>query len=463
MARWLSAPVGMLAVALAVLACGEAPSTAPPSATAGQRTNIVLVIVDTLRADALGAYGHAEATSPEIDALARRGVRFADVVAQSSWTRPSIASMLTALHPHSVGIYKEERQILDGRFTTLAEVLRAHGYATFGATANPNINAAFGFDQGFDHYRDSHVVWSWMTERPGELSSDDTPLPAATDLLAAVEAWLESGPAPPYYLQLNLMEVHEFRRDEVRARVAEELFAEHPQGDYLRAVRYVARQIGKLVESLAARPEWARTIFVVTSDHGEGLDDHPAVPHSKGHGWTLYESNLRVPLVLADTAGLLPAGRVVERPVRLLDLVPTLLDLVGVPAPDGLEGVSLTPLIRGADDLEDLPRHFVVTTEFMRADKIGVYSPEWIYIENRDGHPGTNPIALQSVGGAQNGRETDAGDLHPDVRLELGRWLRLWEAGHPKVDPVLAGGALSASELEQLRALGYLQGAGGDP
>lgn len=428
-----------------------------------QRPNIVLFIVDTLRADKLGAYGHPEPTSPQLDALAERGVRFARVIAQSSWTRPSIGSMLTSRHPHSIGIYKERQQVLDARFDTLAEILEENGYTTVGATANPNINSAFGFGQGFDHYLDSNVLWSWMTLRADDLSSDDHPLPQSAAMLDRVFEWIASRDSPPYYVQLNLMEVHEAAKEEVRERFDPDLFVEDPDAHYLQAVRYVAGQIDTFVSRLTELPEWDNTLFVITSDHGEGLKDHPDVPHSRGHGITLYESNLHVPLIIHDASMRIPGGIVVDRPVRLLDLVPTLLELVDIEVHNGLEGVSLAPLIRGTKELESPPDHFVVETEFMRAHKIGVYSREWIYIENRDRHPGTNPVALHRIGLPQNGSKTDLATEYPRVTLELRYLLQEWERRNPKTEPVLEDNELSSTELEQLRALGYLQQPGDGP
>jgi len=136
--------------AVAVWGCRDvvdAPERAgTPQLPAPDRPNIVLIIIDNLRADRLGAYGFPAPTSPELDAYGRKGVRFERVVAQSTWTRPSIGSMLTSLHPRTLGLYREEGEMLGGEFTTLAEALKQNGYWTAGATANPNINAYFNFD-----------------------------------------------------------------------------------------------------------------------------------------------------------------------------------------------------------------------------------------------------------------------------------------------------------------------------
>jgi arylsulfatase A-like enzyme len=135
------------------------------------KPNIVLIIIDTLRADKLGCYGSPVEASPEIDELAREGLVFQKVITQSSWTRPSVASMLTSLYPRTLGIYKEEWDVLPDEFLTLPEILQQNGYYTVGLTANPNINRTFNFHQGFDDYSDSTVIFPWMKSEAGKKKS----------------------------------------------------------------------------------------------------------------------------------------------------------------------------------------------------------------------------------------------------------------------------------------------------
>ena len=147
-----------LVVSVAVVACSPAREEPP---------NVVLLIVDTLRADKLGCYGFPADVSPEIDALAAQGVLFEHVVAPSSWTRPSIGALVTGRHPRSLGIFKEQNGILPDAVPTLAEVFAKAGYTTIGITANPHLNRSFNFHQGFDHYFDSDVVYSFMAPTAG--------------------------------------------------------------------------------------------------------------------------------------------------------------------------------------------------------------------------------------------------------------------------------------------------------
>lgn len=471
--RWAAVAVALAVVSLAVVTVLDAPAPSRP--------NVVLIIVDTLRADALGSYDPAAAgLSPEIDALAARGVRLAQVTASSSWTRPSIGSLLTGQTPRTLGLYRETFDVLPESATTLAEALRASGYETVGVTANPNINSVFGFEQGFDRYVDSRVVWPWMTPEPGQRQRNRaTTLPDARtilgDMLEHARAHTAGPDRKPTYMQITLMDVHEgwrlvrpeFRQDD-RGRVGV------PKG-YWDAVRQVSHDIGAFVDALATVPGWGHTLFVITSDHGQGLDDHPDVERSWGHGRLLYGSQVDVPVIFyhPSSSGSGPWSwlvsrftgrgqrlepRTVERPVRLLDLAPTILERVGVATPPGTAGRSLARLVTDGDDPGlELPGYFVSETHYQGVDKIAVHTPAWTYIENRDHHEGLNPRELQPRGIRENGRLTDRIDDEPDVAADLAALLAGWESRHPELPATQPSEAVSPEELEQLRALGYME------
>jgi arylsulfatase A-like enzyme len=162
-----------------------------------------------------------------------------------------------------------------------------------------------------------------------------------------------------------------------------------------------------------------------------------------------------VPMIFYHPNGGLPAGMVIDDRVRLLDLMPTLLDYAGVTGPTKMDGRSLMPLIRN-DGPVSLPEHFMVETERKPSEKIGVYTPRWKYIESRDHRGGTNPVELQAIGTTENGAKTDVASQHPDITRELGAVVSDWERFHPKAPPSLQGVAMSPAELEQLRSLGYI-------
>ncbi len=460
----ISGRLAMGFVLLGLVHCTDA-SSPPPSIGPNQPDlpNIVLIIIDTLRADRLGVYGFDGPISPELDAYARAGVRFDRVVAQTTWTRPSIGSMLTALYPRSLGLYREKEEMLDDRFTTLAEVLQGSGYWTVGATANPNINSYFNFQQGFDEYVDSDVVFPFMPQPAGQQATGEgAMLPTARALFDGLEETVRRHKGRrPTYLQVNLMEVHEHRHlppmegqpyDALAAVESRALYL-----DYAKAVRRVSLETDRFIRRLRALPGWENSLFVIISDHGETLAaDHLALVRPRWHGFLLYETQTLVPWFMFDTTGRLPAGRVVRRSVRVLDLMPTVLDVVGVPPPDGLAGVSLLPLLTDPNADVGLPEWFVVETRFRTADKAAVYSDKWIYVENRDGHAGTNPREIQRVGSKANGASTDLSGLQPKLVKEFAAYLEGWDADHPPAEPVMRRGAVPDTTMDQLRALGYV-------
>jgi len=439
-------------LATLLLLATSAPAERPP--------HLVLVIIDTLRADVMSCYGYPQETCPELDALAAEAVLFERVVAPSSWTRPSVASLLTGLYPRTLGIYDEEGDSLPDHFQTLAELLRERGYRTVGLTANPNLNRSFNMHQGFDEYVESHAVFPWQAdEEPARPLTRERRLRSARDLFRRADELLGGMPERPVYVQFNLMEVHEFLRGDLSLtrREFQQGFEDEPEGRrlYLRALAQVSRDVGDWVESLRRRPGFEDTYFLITSDHGQGLDSHPAVRDSKSHGALLYESNVRVPAILLHARGKLGPRRVAE-PVRLLDFAPTLLALAGSPPPDGLVGRSLEPLLNGEDLPEPLPRFFVSETQFRRHDKVAAYGEHWKFFRNRDNQSGLPEQELQAAGPGENGGETSTFEQQVDVARRMRRYLRRWEERHPPRPAAKTAHELSEEERLQLEAIGYL-------
>jgi arylsulfatase A-like enzyme len=420
--------------------------------------NVVVIVIDTVRADMMGAYGFEEDTTPELDALARKGVLFKRVVAQTSWTRPSMGSMLTGCYPRTIGIYKEPDQILPDAFTTLAEAFQAHGYETIGVHSNPNINAFFNFQQGFDTYVDSELWHDFMHPEPGQKRVGSRPLASAPELFDKTFEILGEGQGDrPRYVQLLLMDVHEWYREErnLTRDEFEGLFPESPNHEYLAPLRQTSLDIQAFIDRLVAMPGWENTLFVITSDHGEGLDSHPDVVKSTWHGRLLYESQLIVPLIFYNPLWE-SAGIEVTRRIRLMDLMPTLLEYVGAEIPQGIQGRSVLALMDDPGADIDLPEYFVVETELRSHKKLGVYGKDWKYFENPDGHEGTTARALQAMGILENGEKTDQLGEHPEIGEDLRAYLNRWRVSHRKSPPVAPSETISEETKEQLRAIGYL-------
>jgi arylsulfatase A-like enzyme len=197
------------------------------------------------------------------------------------------------------------------------------------------------------------------------------------------------------------------------------------------------------------------TLFIITSDHGQGLTDHPAL-FAGQHGFVLYESNVIVPLIFYHhLQGI--GGREVNEKVQLLDLAPTILDLLGMAIPEQMEGLSLKTLITGQGPKPALPEYIVTETLLRKNDKLGVYSDSWKYFENRDGQQGTAPREIQAKGINENGAATNELAEHRVEAAKMEAYLRNWESAHPKAKAVRPEGGLPKGHIEQLKALGYFK------
>ena len=460
MSPWFHVPThrALCAVLLSLAACSD--GSPPPS-------NVVLVIIDTLRADKVSSYGSEVDTSPALTALAKQGVQFDSVLAQSSWTLPSVGSMLTSRYPRSLGLREEDGQMVPDEAVTLAEILQREGYATFGITANPNLNSRYNFHQGFDYYSDSSVVF----HRPdssipeGAISYLKAPLRSTPEILAETLEFARARDGDrPVYIQLNLMEVHEWQKPAQYLRPEyRELFEEESSASYLCAIRQVTDDTVAFIHDLASFPGWEDTLFIVTSDHGEGLEDHPDVVRSMGHGSLLYGSSIRVPWIVYNPIwqrepGQRPAVRRVAASLRLLDLVPTTLDAVGVPVPPGCQGLSAWSLALGQTDRVDTPEFMVTETYFRGVDKISAVGGQWQYIHNRVKHSGVPRHELQANDQRPNGTQTNASGTQRGEVRRMRSFLEGWELRYPSAKPVPVVGDLSPETEGQLKAIGYLGG-----
>ncbi|GEM_PF-789986 len=458
-----------LALVLAGFLPGARAAGIPPARPAAAerprlgRPHVVLLIVDTLRADMLGCHGRDGNPSPELDRLARKGVRFANAVAQCPWTRPSIGSLLTGRYPRSLGLYTEGNERLPPAVLTLAELLAKAGYRTIGATANPHIDAMFGFDQGFALWRDTSgqkLAFPKMPAPPGAVRVEGgVTLPPAPGLFRWVLDETKGRGDAPWFVMVDAMEVHPAGAP-IRREFWNLYAGMRPDvRRYRQAVRQVSADIGAFLAAFTRRPGFHDTLVVIASDHGHGLADHPGIPKGHLHGYLLYESHLHVPLILWHSRGKLPP-RVVTRPVRNLDLVPTLLDLLGLAAPPGLDGVSLVPLIAGADDAPGLPDVFFAETRFDGTNKRAAWSRDWHYYRNLDHWPGTAPEELQRAGQPEIGKDTNLLAEFPREAARLRALLDRWEREHPPARPTpLAEEEIDPETIEQLHSIGYT-GAG---
>ncbi len=365
---------GLVANAWGMIGGGAAPDRAATESRAAASFNVVVVLIDTLRADHLGAYGYARPTSPHFDALARDSVLFQHAVAQAPWTKPSVASLMTGAFAHKHGVVSS-RDALGPELPTLAEALRQRGYRTAAFSANPWITPEFRFDRGFDQFESGRAMGAQLTNLYRLLKRADRALKRVgvpTDLAGwvfwdasgntgnserdrlltdGVVEWLGRQGEDPFFLYVHLIGPHDpydppadyvrrFRDPAwegppgptvppARVQTVFEKAAPLEPGtltaliaQYDAAVAYADEQFGRIIEALERRGQFERTLVVVTADHGEEFYEHG----NWRHGNQLYNEVVHVPLAFRLPSQLKPARR--PDLAMLVDVFPTIVGLV---------------------------------------------------------------------------------------------------------------------------------------
>ena len=413
--------------------------------------SVVFVLIDTLRADRLGAYGYERPTSPTLDRLAATGIRFANVEAQSSWTKCSMASLWTGLLPTRSGVTRFDHALPEAA-TLPAEVLEAAGFRTAGVWRNGWVAANFGFGQGFETY-----LRPGATKVPERFrrSAAVTPINGTDeDATRAAVSFLESYGSERFFLYVHYMDVHQYAYDQ---RAADLGFGSSYSDGYDSSIHWVDRNVARLLRGLRDRGVAERTLVVIASDHGEGFMEHG----SEGHARTMYREVTHVPLIIALPFEL-ERGIVVESRVRNVDIWPTLLELLGQPPLPKADGRSLLPLVAAAAAGEPEPPWPV---------SVG-------YLDRRWGRPEEPPSPLVAVRSEDRalllGRdEADVRELY-DLAKDPGEQHDLAAEKPPWAQPLaaLADESLAAKPAfgdapkveidrlmqDQLRALGYVEG-----
>ena len=327
----IGAGAGALALALVYLVFG--PASGKFRGDTGD-ASVLLITVDTLRADHVGCYGYRRIATPIMDTLADTGVLFENAVTPAVMTLPSHATILSGLYPPTHGIRDNGDYRLNEGVLTLAEALRARGFRTGAVIGSFVLDSMFGLDQGFDSYDDSmppqRENLTFFAERPAR---------AVTD---AAMRFLENSRGSRFFLWVHYYDPH-------HPYTAPSPFAEqHPQRGYDAEITYVDSEIGRLLASMRIAGATEKTLVVLASDHGEGLGDHG----EESHGIFLYEETVRVPLILSFPPHL-PSGRRVASTVSTVDLMPTILELLRIDpssAASPVQGRSLWPLIGAGDE-----------------------------------------------------------------------------------------------------------------
>jgi arylsulfatase A-like enzyme len=448
--------------AILVLAFSLAPVGCRKNAVSPSRPNLILVSIDTLRADRLGSYGYDRPTTPALDRLAREGVVFERALAPSPWTLPSHATLLTGLLPERHGMQKPDGRLPDA-IPTLAEALQEAGYLTAGFVNSPYLLPATNLARGFASYR----IFPKVQGTSVTLS--------AGRAIGEIEEWLgaNAGRGQPFFVFFHTADVHS---DYMPSEQHEALLVRPYQGDfdgrsqtlrrvlrgevvpspddirhasdlYDAAIRQLDDHLAAFLAFLDARGLARDTVVMVTSDHGEEFFEHGGVMH----GYTLFQEMLAVPLIVRGPG--VPAGRRVSRIAQLADVPPTLLGLAGVAATQQFDGRDLAAEWSDAPPAEapgpalaeSVPRRYAPD---VRNHTVSVTTERYKLI--RDFSAGTSRLYDLVADPAE---QHDLAGEQPTVVAEL---LRIAE-GYRALEPPQAPGEsdLSATQAEQLRALGY--------
>ena len=497
----LDAPLvgALLAVLLAAAAPGESSRAAPaslapfadlgkpdaaaashpagPGSTDDHRWNLVVIGLDTFRADHLGCYGSRQVQTPELDAFAREAVLFENCYANATWTLPSFATLLTGLMPYDHTLIGGEYRTLARDHLTLAQLLRARGYYTYGIVAVDWLTRAFALSRGFlkheghmdgpvtgrlrtyqrrvldfvtrpsrrpyllfAHYYDAHAPYDPPAPWAGMYYEGDPHDPANTSLSVVYDPRnrVENSAEDHYHWLKGVTDL------------------QYPVAQYGASVTFLDHHIGEVIAAMRKSGELDRSVVVVVADHGEHLTEHDIY---FTHRYP-YEEDLHVPLLIRLPRGE-HGGRRVTDQVTLLDVLPTLLDLLDTKAPYPLEGRSLVPLMRGGA----LPRatgplaglHFAEYGAANPGYAKAVWNDRWRLI--RFVEPDSTWVELYD-------RQADRAETHnlaPAQREVVTQLLAALDRRFPPDNPLSAGGApesaapLDAEALERLRSLGYIK------
>jgi arylsulfatase A-like enzyme len=391
-ADWKRGPV-IASVALVALAAGAFLTRAGPSprtsavtpsgpdsgatgVLAHDQPNILLITIDTLRADHLGSYAYDRDTSPTLDAIARRGVLFEKAITQRTNTMPSLATLLTGTYPPTHRVLNNH-QLLQDYNVTLAEILREHGYYTSAVISNPALTDSFNYNQGFDEYEHTETIYDIRGEELLESRLLNVLILAGLERVRGRRFfyWVHyRDPHTPYVVPEEYRQL--FTGDERAAahrrhpapnekafgrfRETEGFYASSEELDfgisqYDAEIKFNDDSLAVLFEELTRVRLWDNTLVIITSDHGESLGEQGIYYE---HGASVTDDNAHVPLIVVYPK--FPAGHRAERPVSLVDIAPTILELLGLEARPEIQGESFAAMLVGEEQPDFRPYHFTI-------------------------------------------------------------------------------------------------------
>ncbi|MCX8159979.1 MAG: sulfatase-like hydrolase/transferase [Candidatus Saccharicenans sp.] len=394
--------------------------------------NVLLITLDTTRADRLGCYGYRGGSTPSLDELAAAGTRFQNAYCQVPLTLPSHASILTGLNPCRHGLHNNGNYALLPEFHTLAEILKERGFRTAAVVASFSVDSRFGLDQGFDTYDDSF--------EPGQANKSYNAERPADRIYETFSRWLEKNYGSRFFAWVHFFDPH-FPYNPPPE------FARKFQSDlYDGEVAFMDRYVGRVIELLKIYGCYDRTLIIIAGDHGEAFGEKV----EQGHGLFLYEMSVRVPFIVVGPG--LPSGQVINRPVRLVDILPTVADLLGIKQQFEVDGQSLKPLLLGRKlkPVDIYLESFFPRENYGWSELLGIISGDWKYIQA----PKPELYNLQTDPNENINLYADGNRTAARLRSRLEEMIRAASG------LAAAGRKMTPTEQERLRSLGYLQVAG---
>jgi len=442
------------------------------SSHAGKDINIILIVIDALRADHLGSYGYARKTSPVIDNFVRESTLFKNCYSQAPFTTPSVGSLLTSLYPRMHGA-TQRASALSQKVKTLAELLQQKGFLTYGYVTNPNLKTMFHFDQGFDFYDDNLIQDKFYYVALRRLPLFNKVISAATErrfdstdkdnidmAMPRIMKWLHRYKQENFFMYLHFMEPHEpynppWRYKQIFSYNRKDKVA-RDMAFYDGEIRFCDEYLGLLLEQLKTYGIYDKTLIIITSDHGEAFGEH----NDYGHGHTIYQELVHVPLIVKHDEAFAP-GKVVSEPVRLIDVMPTILGVAHV-SYDGLEGCSLLgdngdAMIKGSGEDVFLERIFDIEMRKEKHVLMGVVRDnhwKYLYAKNleNDSLVHQELYDLKSDPKELNNLVAQRAHIVGDLKRVLDRHDSY--CSRLSLDEDSSG--IDFGTMEQLRSLGYL-------
>ncbi len=443
-ARSSSCLPGLLGVLGLIAGCERPtpPSELAPRLAALERPNVVLVLVDTLRADWTTPYGFEHDTSPEIARWAERGIVFERARAQSSWTKMSVASLMTSLWPQSHAIRAYGDALGEGALT-LAELLQNAGYATYGIQTNGWLHQTFGFHQGFDRYVFPGSSRAYRLPKASIWPHADRVVEETTRILDALSG------DQPFFLYVHFMDVHEYGSPLEFKR-----YGTDARGNYLNAIRWVDDGVERVRRALEDRGLLDNTVLLFGSDHGETFGENGV----HGHARNVLTAVVAVPLVIRLPFPVEPIR--VTSQVRNVDIAPTLLDLAGVEVPESFEGRSLVPLLLAASRGEDTQGRATYAglglPLFPDASvQVSISTGSWTMARNVD--PDPKPAEFLYDSRVDPGENVNLIELEPAEAERMRALLDAYLAREPREGVLQSDVRIDPGIAQKLRALGYMQ------